>query len=260
MFFRVFTHLLPRAKAWRLTAEKTLRNFFEGLIQLPMDIREFYEEIWTDIDPQQSRFLSDWETEFGLPATDLTEQERRDRLEAAWAATGGQSPRYLQDTLQAAGFDVYVHEWWVPGSDPPMARNPFLILDDGLFATKYLTVDGAADMQDGDSLAQDGGTIDPAGYLLVDKRLVPVFTVVDGAADMQDGDAIAQDGANSGEYEQNTHLIPTDQTKWPFVLYIGAASFPGIATLPAERKNEFETLMLKLRPAQQWLGVLVVYT
>lgn len=260
MFLRVFQHLLPHAKAWRLTAEKTLRYFFAGLAQLPADIREFFETVWSDIDPQQTRFLSKWERQFGLPGTDLTEQERRDRLEAAWAATGGQSPRYLQDTLQAAGFDVYVHEWWEPGSDPPVSRNPFLVLDDGAFAEKYVSVDGGTRMQDGDSLAQDGATIDPDGYLLVDKQLIPAFTIVDGSPDMQDGGESAQDGASAGDYEQRNYLIPTGAEKWPYILYIGGQNFLSVATVPVERKNEFETLLLKLRPAQQWLGVIVEYT
>ena len=30
-FLRVFKHLLPNARAWRITVDKKLRQFFEGL-------------------------------------------------------------------------------------------------------------------------------------------------------------------------------------------------------------------------------------
>lgn len=116
-FFRAYQHLLPRAKAWRLTIDKNLRNFFLGLSQFPADIREFYDLIWVDRKAQETRQLAEMETEYGLREVGLTEQQRRDRLESRIKALGGQSPRYIQDTLQGEGFNVYVHEWWWP--DPP---------------------------------------------------------------------------------------------------------------------------------------------
>ena len=110
----MITHLLPNARAWRLTITKTLRSFFEGLTYIWTDPREFIDLVWKDIDPATTRELDMWEEQFDLPNRGLTESERRDRLAAAWKASGGQSPRYLQDTLQAAGFEVYIHEWWDP--------------------------------------------------------------------------------------------------------------------------------------------------
>lgn len=109
----IFKHLLPRARAWRITIDKTLRQFFEGLAAATVDdTKENFDNLYSDLDPQQTRDLPAWEAQFALPDTGLTEQERRDRLEATWEATGGQSPKYIQDTLQNAGFPVYVHEWW----------------------------------------------------------------------------------------------------------------------------------------------------
>ena len=119
-FFRMFTHLLPNARAWRLMVDKQLRQFFEGLAPTGSDAVSFFDGVWLDLFPETTRELDAWESQFGLRDTGLTEQERRDRLAAAWSATGGQDPRYIQDTLQANGFDVYVHEWWVPGTEPPV--------------------------------------------------------------------------------------------------------------------------------------------
>ena len=39
--------------------------------------------------------------------------------------------------LQGAGFPVFVHEWWTPGSDPVVARNPNLVIRDDGTAVDY---------------------------------------------------------------------------------------------------------------------------
>lgn len=261
MFFRIFQHLLPRAKAWHVVIVKLLREFFEGLTALPEAIREFYDLVWRDLGPQTTRELDAWEAQFGLPDTVLTEQERRDRLDGAWKALGGQSPRYIQDTLQDAGFDVYVHEWWDPSALPAaVARDPLLVLNDGSTEIVYLSSDGAADMQDGDlAVAQDGATSVLTGYVLVNKILVPQ-TLGDGAADMQDGDSLAFDGSGVTDYQLKNYIVLNDPATFPRYLYIGGQTFPDHATVPSSRRNEFETLCLKVCPTHQWIGILVDYS
>jgi len=236
MFLNIFKHLLPNARAWKLTPDKYLRKFFTGLANsdIATGVKTFFDEIFSDIDPQQTRELSAWENQFALPNTGLTEQERRDRLEATWQAVGGQDPRYIQDTLQAAGFPVYVHEWWIPGTEPaidsPAAatpRNPNLVLTDG--SVVYLNECGEALAECGEALAECGERSTLVGYLLVNK-----------------------DGT--------TYTIPTDTAEWPYILYIGGTVFGASATVDASRKDEFEDLCLKICPAQQWLGIIVTYT
>lgn len=269
----IFTHLLPRAKAWRITIDKNLRQFFEGLEASTVTvIKLFLDRIFEDIDPQKTRELDLWESQFGLANTITVDQDRRDRLDAVWKAHGGQSPRYLQDTLQAAGFDVYVHEWWVPGSEPALnviaaatARNPFDYILDGSTPFPLDSVDGNAGMQDGNlAIAQDGDLFTTAtGSLLVNKLLEfnPDY-IGDGALNMQDGGINAQDGGIEGDgvFKLKTYNIPMDSSKYPYFLYIGGATFPAHATVTIARKNEFETLCLKICPAQQWLGILVDYS
>ena len=111
-FFRQIQHLLQDAQAWRTThGNKLLRRYLEGLAENTEDAVDFIDDVSDDIWPQTTRELEEWETQFALWGSG-TEQERRDVLEAAWAATGGQSPGYLQDIVQAAGFNVYAHDWW----------------------------------------------------------------------------------------------------------------------------------------------------
>lgn len=272
MFFRIFQHILPNARAWRLTIDKNLRQFFEGLSGLGADTKEFLDLIWLDIFPASTRDLAAWEQQWGLPDAGLTEQERRDRLDATWKALGGQSPRYIEDTLQAAGFDVYVHEWWVPiGGRPgggsidndvtPVPRNPNVYLDDGSGGFAALMFDGGADSQDGDSESQDGSTSEAIGYPLVNKILeVAERSFGDGSVESQDGGFSMQDGARLLTYSQKQYVLPTDPTKYPFFLYLGGQTFPDNAPVSQSRREEFENLCLKICPTEQWLGILVTYS
>lgn len=62
-------------------------------------------------DPQLTPLLGDLENEYGIiPAGSSTEAERRDYLGAFMQRSRGNGAYdFLQDKLQAAGFDVYVH-------------------------------------------------------------------------------------------------------------------------------------------------------
>lgn len=238
-----YKHLLPRAKAWQITTNKKLRQFFEGLTGLPSDVKEFYDLIWLDIFPQDTRCLDDWEKQFGLANTGLTEQERRDRLEATWKAQGGQDWAYIEDTLQAAGFPVYVHEWWVPGSEPAV-NSP-----------------AAATPRDPTTIL-----VSPA-YALVNKLTVTsrkYLAYFDSGA-LPNKNQFGKSDSQFGRFDELSfsdfpYEIPTDAATWPYFLYLGGQTFPNLASIPASRKEEFETLALKICPAQQWLGILVQYT
>ena len=270
MFLKIFQHLLPNALAWRLTINKQLREFFEALGEsLGNVLKIFFDEIWTDINPQETRELTMWEKEFGLRDNGQTEQERRDRLDATWKAVGGQDPRYIQDTLQAAGFDVFVHSWWVPGTEPAVnvkscvvARDPRITIRDSLQTITYLIECGEALAECGEALAQAGERLDPPGYPLVNKISFtePDLLTLCGESFMEAGEA----AAICGDYlifttRLKEYVIPTDPDKWHYFLYIGGAVYGDIAQVDPKRKDEFEALCLKICPAQHWLGIIVEY-
>jgi len=230
MIFETYKHLLPDSRAWRITASKNLRNFFLGLSESGDDARIFSDQIWQDIDPQLTRELDAWEDQFGLPPTLTNESERRSRLEAEWKALGGQSPRYIQDTLQGAGFNVFVHDPWTDFTGVPV--DPRLYLTDNSSTIQYISADNNPDMQDGDVAgAIDGNTIQPPGYPLV-----------------------------NGDYDTVTYTLPVDPALWPYFFYIGGETFPEVATVQNSRRGEFETLCLKICPAHVWLGMLINYS
>lgn len=229
--FDTIKALLPNAAAWRIVTDKPLRRFFRGLSGAPDDAREFADEVLLDAFPDTTRQLTEWERQFGIRANGNT-AERRQAVDVAWKASGGQSPRYIQDLLQAAGFDLYVHEWWSSGPDPWVARDP----------RDYTT-----------------------------QPITGVFQCFDGpgAPECFDGPGAPYCNAflaNDPGYLVNLDLtkrapppVPADSSKWPYFLYIGAETFPNRAEVPDWRRSELEALVLKLKPAQQWVVMLVDY-
>lgn len=270
IWLRVYENLLPRAKAWQITIDKKLRRFFLGITDLPQSVQDYQDKVWNDYRPRETTKLKLWEDQFALLPYGLTEQQKRDRLDATWKAQGGQDPRYIQDTLRSAGFDVYVHEWWETASratggsvnrdDVPVARNPFDYLYDGTAGLRYLMYDGGVDAQDGDAASQDGSTNTPLGYPLVNKVIISSEDIIgDGYTGMQDGSDDAQDGGLSIAYKRKRYAMPVDASKYPYFLYIGDETFPNIADIEESRREEFEDLCLKICPCEQWLGILVNY-
>jgi len=269
MFFRVFKHLLPSARAWRLVVEKRLRQLFEGLAGATSDVKSFFDGVYRDIFPETTREIQAWERQFALPDTGITEQERRDRLAATWKALGGQDPRYIQDTLRARGFDVYVHEWWEPGTERAVGvsgcatpRNPLMWLRREFTEIRILVECGEALAACGEDFALAGNSLQPVGYPLVNKvlRTVPDIEPLCGEALAACGEDLATCGNYIGYREEvRPYTVPRDPEKWPYFLYIGAEIFGETAQVNPSRKDEFEALCLKICPAQQWLGILVEY-
>jgi len=271
LFFRIFTHLLPRARAWRITVDKRLRELFDGLSGLGDDIRVFIDDAYDDLKPSTTRELDAWEEQFALRKNaSLTEQQRRDRVDAAWKALGGQDPRYLQDTLQSNGFDVYFHEWWEPGTEPAVGvkscvtpRSPLTVLRREFTGTSLLIECGEANAACGEVDAECGNGLEPVGYPLVNKifESIPDYFTLCGEAVAECGEDLATCG-NFVEFTDalKEYIVPSDPAKWPYFLYIGGPTFGDVATIENSRRNEFEALCLGICPAQQWLGIIVQYT
>lgn len=243
-FFRVIQHLLPTGAAWRVVVEKTLRRFFLGLSEQPQLTRGYIDKVYLDLFPETARSkddavpeersgaLEEWEAQFGLTPNG-TEAQRRLALAAEWRATGGQSPSYIQGVLQTAGFDVYVYDWWSSGP-PYVARDPRDYTEIALVGIYQCTGDA---------------------FMLTSQPQCSAL-----ATQPQCNDWLA----NEVYYLVNKDLtrrapppVPDDPNTFPYWFYIAGASFPTHAVIDIARRDEFERLVLKLRPLHLWVGVLV---
>lgn len=252
-FLRQLRHLLPDALAWRTKGadwvigddvvigddiviggatsdSATLWRFLRGLCVAPEAAVAYVDDVFEDALPSTTRQLADWEAQFGLPPA-ANEDARRLQLAAAWSATGGQSPHYLQSVVQAAGFPLYVHEWWSSGP-PYVARDPRNYTDQPLI---------------GDSQCS-ALTSQPQCSALASQPQCSAFL------------------ANEPGYLVNRDLtrrapppVPADPSKWRHFMYLGAATFPNRVSVPSARRAELERLVLKLRPSQLWVVMLVDY-
>lgn len=229
LYLRMLQHLLPDGWAWRTTLiTKALRQFLDGLSASFESAREFIDLVHADRIPSTTRELALWEAQFGITAAN-TDADRRLALDSAWQAQGGQSPRYLQDTMQAAGFDVYVHEWWIPPNvDPRTARDPRTYTEQPLIGT----------VQCGEPLAQCGEPTALCNRFLANE---PGYLV------------------NRNLTNEAPPPVPDDPDTWPYFLYWGGATFPNPAVITSSRRAEFEQLLLQICPAHLWLVTLVTY-
>lgn len=115
--FRMFEHLLPRSKTWRLLLGKQLREFFEGLANgVPTDLIAKADARFTDTQPDDTTQLEGWDDQFGLPLSGgLVELQRRARLTGAWRNSGGQHKLRIEQVLRDHGFPgVFLQQFWEP--------------------------------------------------------------------------------------------------------------------------------------------------
>lgn len=273
-FLRVFSHLLPRTPTWALTFNKQLKQFFAGLassLEISQSPKTFFDSIFLDVFPATTRQLPKWRYQFGIePGADDAADVLQ--LTAAWQAQGGQSPKYLQDTLQRAGFPLYVHEWWQDGVAPftqvcagdtlAQAGEPkalassrsykLFVRDPRLYTTQPVTgkvqCSALLDQPQCSSLPDQPQSnaflINNPGYL-VNLDLSPSAPppIEDDTLDVGDDQA-------AFDWYPNT---------WPYFFYLGGATFPNRVAIPASRRAELERLVLKLRPTHLWVVMLVDY-
>lgn len=285
-WLEVYKHLLPSGIAWSITVDKMLRRFIDGLTELPADVKTYLDAVFLDLIPSTTTKVSRWLVQFNIVASGNEAQDRQ-TLDGAWRLNEYQSPKQIQDTIQAAGFDIYIHEWWeLPVVGSPIAKNPFLYLASLEEAT--ISLAGAPQMLSGGSGAVSGGlgfvvapysltscdepimlcdepealcdnSIIPVGYPLVNKTGLPAVNTIPGPTPSVitacDADFMFCDEPDA-ECDNFQNLNVNSSS---YILYFAGEVFPDVVEVDIARKDELETLLLKICPTEQWLGLLIKY-
>lgn len=222
--FSPLRRLLPTGDAWRAAAESQLRALLEGLSPAFVRAREFSNSAYLDLFPDRTRELKEWEAEFGVfPRENVSDDVRRTVILGRKATTGGQSPHYLQATLRAAGFDVYVHECWASTS-PFVPRDPRAYTDAPLIGTHRC---GAPGSRCGAPGARCNRFLtNQPGY----------WQTLRWAGEAPDP-------------------VPEDSAYWPFFIYLGGETFGTRFRILASRWCEFQWLVQQIKPARHWVVV-----
>lgn len=220
--------LLPPGSLWVPEEGEGFDSLLNGVAECLAGVKDDVKHLAHVRDPLYTMLLSDLEREYGvIPRVDADEETRRARLAGVKAAGSGDgSLDFLQARLTGAGFNVLVH-----ANNPPV--------DPGFFV-KY-----APSAIFGNDAAEFGGSSFGAqrGELLVNG-------------------VVYQDQAPV-KYE-----IPTDPGYWPLFFFVaGAATRNGDgeltdmadARVPAGRRGELASLILKCRPLHSWAGLRIQY-
>lgn len=246
----------PEGPFWVPVIDGDYDKLLEGIADADEDVLSDLQQLKYIRDPQKTQYLSDLEKEYGIITnTSLTEQTRRNALQSKMTEknTGGRFEP-LQNALTDSGFDLQVHV-----NDPPV--DPAIFLDQS-----FQMVAGGDNAYAGrpDAFAARIG-----GELIVNGD---IFTQVK-AVEMQAGGAAAFAGnslAVAGYFNELKRIpqdfdIPTDSGYWPLIFFIGgdATRDPvtdeltqiDIATIPADRRTELISLIVRLKPAHSWCGL-----
>lgn len=257
----VIDALLPPGPLWDPEVDGDLDNLLNGIADNQILIEEFLAGLAYTRIPEKTPLLDDAEKEWGLIFNpDLTETERRARLLSAKTAHKNEgTDTFLQEKLRLAGFDVYVYR-----NDPPV--DPAQFIYDG-----FLVVSGNANAVSGaaDAVSGSGGA---GGDLVVNGDLYLndlEYTVMSGGANSLSGVAGAVSGATSGGIIRRlvTYPLPTEAGYWPLVFFVGGLATRDpvtdeltsieFAEIPASRRDEIVSLIVKYKPAHSWCGLLV---
>lgn len=210
--------LLPTSSIFSSVKDR----FFTAMVQAwgtaAKSVHEINGQNLTDIFTQKTTRLEDHSDQFGY-----VETQDADRVSALWAEEGGQSPDYLQSQLHAAGLtNLYVHEWWVEGSDPPVARNPILYIRN--HQPNNLLVNPVSSIYD--DIPQCGD-------------------------DLYCGDNIYCGDSEGLKYEEKIYPHPDVVEQYPFYFYVCGETFGVPASLTDSELIEAKRIIYKIKAMEQ---------
>jgi hypothetical protein len=186
--------------------------------------------------------LEDWETFLGLPMnTSLTDQERNERIRGKYASQGGQGPDYIQDTLQAAGFPVYVIEN-IPSVEPSVRAYTSRL---GGLNLGESTLGAYTDRIDPRSV---GGLLIPGPAIWETER---IYSSSMGNMTLGETKLGGYIGTITKEVP---YVIPGIPSRFIFIWFLtGVNGLDDFVNIPQDRKQDFINQVIQIKPAHTWV-------
>lgn len=246
-YHRLDKQLYPTGRAFAIPEGGERDKARKGL--LASEIR-FYDEqmsILYDILPDNDNFTADmatiWEERLGLITNNAVSLADRKaaiirKMNHPGDIPARQSWDYLEQSLQLAGFDVYVH-------DNTNGTSIFQVLQ------PYSQTGQQGDGQQGDF--QQGTPLSAFSSLF---QQVQQGSIQQG--ETQQGTFVFSDKiVNHIDWELDQYV---DISDWYRVFYIGGQDLGTFANIDANRREEFRQIVLKIKPVNTVAMLLLNYT
>jgi len=239
--------LFPTGKAFgnKLNGvnEKLFTATDENMSELATDSRGVLDSILPDNDNFTTGDATRWEERLGMitnTAVSLADRKLAiiRKMNHPGDIPARQSRDYLQDRLQAAGFDVYVYE-----NNTGLSFQD--ILNNGLNASEM----GASEM--GESEMINSETYYPEWFTNIEMGTAEMGAAQMGGSTFTNLIANSLDLAIDESFDVGANNIRT------FV--IGGPTFGSTADVLAIRETEFRQLVLRLKPVKSVAGIFINY-
>lgn len=210
--------LLPNSQIFSKVKDRFFTALIGAFSSVAKDAHDKNGQNFTDIFPDSTTRADEWSDQFGFPTTLTAEQ-----LDVQFKDTGGQSPAYLQAQLHAAGLtELFVHEWWIPGSSPVTARNPIPYIN---------------------NLQPNNLLVNPAVSIYED--------IPQCGDDIQCGDDVYCGDTEGLKYEEKIYAHPDIEAQYPFYFYVCGETFGTFVSLSPEQIQEAKRIIYKIKPMQK---------
>lgn len=241
--------LFPTGRAFRIPVNSVKEKFFNGLLESEKDAYKDGISILDSILPDNDNFTAQdatrWEQRLGMidgSASTLTDRKAaiKRKMNHPGNILARQSWDYIQDQLQLAGFNVWVHEN-IPANTPE-------------------SVIAAAIEELGEMGDSEMGVIEMGSALSYYPELFtfPEMGEIEmGGAEM---DGITYNNMVVNDINEDVDSTFLVGMNYKCTFFIGGEILGTFADVPIERKEEFRQLILKLKPVQTVAILFINYT
>ena len=228
-FFAVLKSSFPRSRLFDFPKNSQIRAYFQGFSDEFPRVQQYFIDVKNDAFCDTTRALDAWEKQFNLPASDaLTEEQRRQRICNSWSTEAIKTASQIQEYLRSSGFEnVYVFS------------NTYVVVPGP--AIRY----GAPRARYGSGIARYGNTVVNTVEWDAPYRFHPTKEAAE-AAMIVNGRVINNDADTGTAGELLQYEITEDLQKWAFYWFVCGENLGDFIDIPAERREEFETLILKV--------------
>ncbi len=256
----VINALFPEGSIWVPQDDEGLDQLLDGISLNLEEMRDFLALLAKIRNPFLTPILSDLEKEYGLPPnTNLSLEERQQRLLSAITNRSGFGADYMQEKLQRAGFNVQVHV-----NNPPIDPR-------SITGQASIYCNDQVNAFCGNENAVSGGM---SGEIIVNQDWFYESSVFS----LNCGGEFAKSGSNRalcGKFdlikrEGVIYTIPTNPGYWGLIFFVGgnATRIPPVtgpltnidpADVPATRREELKELIIKYKPSHSWCILIANY-